>query len=1107
MAEQTALPPLTPAATAATTPTDPAASAEQTPALPQLTAAPATPAGLPPLTAAPTAEQSAAAPNPGLHSLTDEEVSKPAGQPMSDHTMNLLDILRDHGHVVQDLENNFSAAGARQSNDSVEHALTGPGTFFGTNPGEKDLPGTENESWIKRKAAILGQLNKVPILNLDDVITPEQRAAHPHVAAAADPVAHTITSLTTPANLEFMGSLGIMESLPKFVESEIVANGGTAAAAAKVSKIAQTGLTAMGAYFTADQIASALESIPEAGQALLHGEYDKAIGLVTSGIINGAVGKMGFRDTWHSIHGHEGSLIPESTSAKAMANKDYSEAVHADQLAHQIGSARSAQLADLGRSSVADALKREQITEYVDAKGNRNLMAARQKEILNPVDPAKLIADQGGLQPLEEEKPAEKEAATSATPAEKVTPKRQVTTLGPATTDEAGTITHPILVDGKEVGHGKVTIDGDRATVDWVGGNAKDTTTGTTGKGELTNQVGLRGMRDLARQFLEQHPEVNTVEGQRIGGANAGDLHPVEFTRDQLISKTAEQALTDDKNHFISHAAAAKMGLFAPEAIENAQKPGTATPEHWASPAAQQAAETATSVAKAEESARANLITQEQREYLAKQKDPNFKLSPKQEKDLAYARDQVYKLGLAAQEVGVLGKDQLRENFVPREADFEDPSDPTKATVFDSHHEGEMNGVTYKSKDYYALVSDYYRKMSNRIANTKLITRLKTGRMNDGSPLAVGGGFVDGQRVSSEGPQSHVMGDDEIMRLKSKGQFTKLIDSGRITPSPDGKTFTMDLHDYVPAKNLHEVRPIGPTPIPPEIVKEMQKDGTLDKLKDKNLVYQNEKGEWMNKAQLYSRVPVYVHPEIAEHMNEVMRARDSQPTTRFGRVLKAYDDVQGGMKKLLLSWSPFHKVTESSRMMESLGLVPGAKLAAQTIFPKTAERLGMEAPKIDYFNLTSGQEAAIRDGIVVTDPRGNGANNVEEGLSGGAENWTYKLFDKSIGAGVESSLKKAGLTPEQASAIRRNINPQRILTDDVFGPNGMITQAKFKLYEDRKPAIATQIQKDHPSWAKEDVDVQAGRLAAKFANDKFGGLNYQLLGRALSTQKIMRRLL
>ena len=749
-------------------------------------------------------------------------------------------------------------------------------------------------------------------------------------------------------------------------------------------------------------------------------------------------------------------------------------------------------------------------------------MAARQKETANPVTPEQRLAQQGAFIPLDnqgmqpppaEVKAAENETANAAKPAENgnesaaksnetATPKRPVTTLGPATTNEEGVITHPILVDGKEVGHGTVKIEGDHATVDWVGGNEPDTTTGTTGKGELTNKLGLRSMRDLAKQFLTEHPEINTIEGQRIGGANAGTLHPVEFTREQLLPKLAgpiDKAINENPT-FVSKAAAHRSSACSPKRLKPTRR--SLVPllqEHWESPAAQQVAQTATAVARAEEAARDHVITPEERDLMVKQQDPNFKMTQKQQSVLEQVRQYARELGETAQKYGILKKGQLKEWFAPRNWDFEDPSDPTKATLFDSHHEGQMHGLVSKNKDYFAAMADYYRKMSNRIADTKFVTRLKTGRMNDGAPMAVSGGFVDGQRVSAEGPQSHVMGEQEIQTLKNRGQFNKLIESGRIVANPD-KSFTMKTDDYVKAPNMMEVRPIGPTPISPEIVKEMEADGTLAKLKEKGLVYQNEKGEWLSKQQLFARVPVYVHPDIATHVNEGVTGRYEYPNTGFGKAFKFYDDVQGGMKKMLLSWSPFHRVTEAQRMMESLGVLKGGKLAAQSTF-------GF-APKIDYFNLTDAQEAGMRDGIVVTDPRGYGPDNVQEGLSGGSDNWMYKTVDKTLGAGLEATAKKVfGASDETAAAIRRNINFQKILTDDVFGPHGTITDAKMALYADRKPLIAQKIAQDHPDWSPQEVDAAAGRIAAEWANNKFGGLNYVLLGRSASTQKFLKRIL
>lgn len=1101
MADPTALPPLTPAASQD--------SGTQASALPELPTAPiANPGGqLPTLPAAPGAT-SGALPDLPTAQTADQAAAK---------TKNILDILQDHGHIMDDLEQN-AVASFHQQYDPLKKAVTGAGSFFGTNPEEKDLPGTENESWVKRKAAIANQLSTKPVLNLNDLITPEERAANPHLAAIADPAAQAITALTTPRSLAFMGGLGIAESLPKFIEKELAVYGVSTAAAAKAAKVAQTGLSAMGAYFSADQIATAVEKVPEIAQAILRGEYDKAIGLTTAATINGVIGYDSAKSTWHSLH----SILPESTSAKAMSHSDYAEAVKEDQLTKQIGGARSQQLADLGRKSVADQLTREQITEYVEAHGNRDIMAQRQKETANPVTPAQRIEDQGGLGSLEDEtKPAAEASKTEQTPPVPSTKTPQ------EIVEQAGGIFR-----GAKDGLVEITLPEHMTANLEMNPALKKFVSVTLPEGEVTPAAVRAAMDRKVEEFggkpadplpaslqkeIDENPSFITKAAAHKFGLIDEENAPKEAEKAPLLTEasaiSAQKPATGTPTTWTSPEAEKAQGLFSDEAKANAQKPGDAQAIHWMSPAAQQSAEVATAVARYEELARAHVITPEERDLMVKQQDPNFKLTDKQEKDLAFARAKVFELGQRAQKAGLLAPAQLRKDYVPREWDFEQGSDPTKATVFDSHHEGQMHGLVSKNKDYYALVSDYTRKMTNRIANSELITRLKTGRTNDGSPLAVGGGYVEGQRVSTEGPQSHIMGDNEILKLKSEGKFTKLIESGRIVANPD-KSFTMKTDDYVPAKNLFEVRPIGPTPIPPEIVKEMQADGTLDKLAKKNLIYQNEKGEWLNKSQLYARVPVYVHPEIAEHMNEVVRAKEAQPTTAFGRVLKGYDDVSGKMKNLLLSFSPFHKATESWRMMESLGLLKGGALAAKTNIASLPggeaflEKTGIGLPpKIDYFNLTPMQEAAIRDGIVVTDPRGNGPNLVEEGLSGGAQNLGYKAIDKTLGAGLEATAKKMGFSPEDAAAVRRNVNLQKILTDDVFGPHGMISSAKFELYAQKKPLIADQIKSDHPSWTPEEVDSQAGKIAAQWANNKFGGLNYTLLGRALSTQRVLRRVL
>ena len=56
-----------------------------------------------------------------------------------------------------------------------------------------------------------------------------------------------------------------------------------------------------------------------------------------------------------------------------------------------------------------------------------------------------------------------------------------------------------------------------------------------------------------------------------------------------------------------------------------------------------------------------------------------------------------------------------------------------------------------------------------------------------------------------------------------------------------------------------------------------------------------------------------------------------------------------------------------------------------------------------------------------------------------------------------------------------------------------------------KPEIADVMRRDHPEWTPAQVELEAGRQAAKFANDKFGGFNLVLAGRYSSEPEMGRR--
>jgi len=69
----------------------------------------------------------------------------------------------------------------------------------------------------------------------------------------------------------------------------------------------------------------------------------------------------------------------------------------------------------------------------------------------------------------------------------------------------------------------------------------------------------------------------------------------------------------------------------------------------------------------------------------------------------------------------------------------------------------------------------------------------------------------------------------------------------------------------------------------------------------------------------------------------------------------------------------------------------------------------------------------------------------------------------------------------------------------IFGSQGWISSLKFDLYGKLKE----QLKSANPNFS----DEQAGRIAASQVNNRFGGLNYAVLGRSASTQNAMRAFL
>jgi len=905
-------------------------------------------------------------------------------QPVPDKTHSILKSLADfalHGALV-------GVAGDTLP-ESVKSAYQGPGTFWGTNPREKDLPGTENESWLRRKGAIVNELRQKPMLIPDNAIPEQFKKDHPHIAAAEKSASDAIAALSTPDQIAIMAAIGGATEIPAFLEKNLLRSAATAPYAANIAKGARLALHGLGLYFSYDQISSAAKKVPEIYEAIMRANTDKAIELTTSAVINGGIGLIAGADTFKGLH----EMVRPEVETGAMKHRDYADLVHKESGTGTRGNSIVDQFADEGRDNVPNAKNREWFTEYAQAGKDRNVLRARQAETKAGPTPTERIADiQSAGKPLEE--------AT------------------------------------KPVAENKITYRVDDNGTRWA--------SSPDAPAEVSVPKNLEG--EAADKYAQEK---------------------LDLQKQFAASRTPTEAT---------------------------QAPKTIPPEELNTPAAQHALELMAALKDAEEDAAQHIATPEERAKMVEQQDPDRKVSQKEMDSFNRVQKGMAYIAKEAQKRGLLGPDQVLENFVPQEWGFEDAADPTKKRLFGSYHEGQLAGNVAPNKDFFALAADYAGKMFRKFKNYDAVQDLKNGRTNEGMPLAVSGGFIEGQHVSAEGPQSYIIGDDELKRLTSENQLPGLIRSGDVIKNPDG-TFTMKADKFVKANNLYEERPIGPTPIPPHVLDEMKANGSLDKLVDKGLIYKDAAGNYINKEQLYARAPLYLHPDTAEHFNGVVRPSIEKPTGFFGKRGKEYDDTSGNMKSLELAWSRFHPFTEAGRAIEAMFDRAGLKLAGKSI-------IGL-APKIDYTNLDAETEAAIYDGITTgVDPRMIGGSSISEGLAAGDKSWgaqTYRAAEK----GLKYGLGKLGVPDE----VLDKINLQKFFTDSVFGPQGTITAQKIEMYKDKKPKIAAQMAKDHPDWTPQEVNKYAGRRAADFANNKFGGLNQILIGRTLKDQKILRRLL
>jgi hypothetical protein len=192
-------------------------------------------------------------------------------------------------------------------------------------------------------------------------------------------------------------------------------------------------------------------------------------------------------------------------------------------------------------------------------------------------------------------------------------------------------------------------------------------------------------------------------------------------------------------------------------------------------------------------------------------------------------------------------------------------------------------------------------------------------------------------------------------------------------------------------------------------------------------------------------VPLAINREIAPHVSALFE--QAAPSRLEKLALKA----SSGAKSALLSLSPFHWATVTNRMLE----------LAQNPF---------STAKIDWHNLTPVQQDALSDGLMIG---GRGLRRASEGLVPGKESLINRI---PVVGGVN-----------------------KLIEQNLFGPSGYLSRLKFSAYD----SLRDSIQKSQPNLSPRE----AGRVAAAQVNNKFGGLNYEVLGRGANNQNALRLLM
>jgi len=444
---------------------------------------------------------------------------------------------------------------------------------------------------------------------------------------------------------------------------------------------------------------------------------------------------------------------------------------------------------------------------------------------------------------------------------------------------------YPIIQNGRQVGHAVIIKKGNEAFVDWVGDNLERDAEGkSTGRGKLTNILGVPGIRDLARQFKEQNPEIKTLEGMRIGGTATNILKPTSIDLEKLAAEK-------------------------PVNLSYAPKP---VPETGHGMTPDRLAELVQSQKVKEK------YTPKEIDNLLDKYKAAMNLTPAEEGLAKQITNSLSEDGELAHNHGVLKNtvkdylthiwdldkdpDNAAANKVIHEANtgaFSTSVSMARQRLFDSAFEGQMLGKHLKTDDPIAIAANYKNSINRAIAARGLLERVrdKFFRASDGRPmvtLAGTGHLVEGSNgenpavfVNPNRIRSQKISENVISGLQKTGEFDKLISEGKID-----------------TLNPEEMKAGKPG------IYGWSGDGYINldhpAFRDWNFAAHSPEG-----TPVLVNADLKVHPELAEYMKRFLGIDKSQlrESKVGGMVLRGGARAKG----ILLSFSPFHLAQEGLR--------------------------------------------------------------------------------------------------------------------------------------------------------------------------------------------------